>query len=296
MAPSVFVLVVSVTFVVALGVVLTATAPSWRVPRLLQAGRDRALAAVDAGVPHVGRVVVAVTVALAGFGLTLIVGWFLGKLAHQLEPSVDVPLFHWFQDRQLPGPWTHAWNALTKLGNRRQTQEIAVVGAVLLAVLWRRRGWWIPFFVLPAGYMFEKFGQMLLAATVHRGHPPTTLGTYPSGGTARLMVVYGLAIFLLLRWKHVSRRGWVAGWSLLTFLVTLEGYSRTYLLKHWFTDVVGGVIYGALILGAVIAGVCILDRKVRRPRTEALDGLQRPEPAAARPPDPLDVSVVEGSR
>ncbi|WP_295700560.1 phosphatase PAP2 family protein [Lapillicoccus sp.] len=281
MAPSVAVLIASMAAVLILGGVLVATAPSWRVPRALETGRSRLGSAVDSVVPHVGRGATAAGVALAGFALTLVIGWFLGKLAHALEPSVDVPVFEWFRTRQLPGSWTDAWNVLTKMGNRAQTQRIAVVGAVLLAVLWRRRGWWTPFLALPLGYLLEKFGQMLLAATVHRGHPPTTLGTYPSGGCARLVVVYGLVIFLVLRWKRVSRRGWVAGWTLLSLLTVLEGYSRTYLLKHWFTDVVGGVIYGGLILGLMVGAVCVLDRVAVDAPPTALD---TPQPSAAAVP------------
>jgi len=35
----------------------------------------------------------------------------------------------------------------------------------------------------------------------------------------------------------------------------VEGYTRIYLLKHWFTDVVGGWVYGSLLLLALPAAV-----------------------------------------
>ena len=281
MPPSVFVFVVSVTVVVALGVVLSATAAAWRLPGLLEVGRGRARSAVDSGVPYVGRAVTAAVLALAGFAITLVIGYFLGQLAHALETSVDVPLFEWFRSRQLHGSWSDAWNIVTKMGNRAQTQRITIIGAVLLAVLWRRRGWWIPFVALPIGYLFEKFGQQLLAAVVHRGHPPTTLGTYPSGGCARVMVVYGLLIFLVLRWKRVSCRGWVAGWSFLALLVTVEVYSRTYLLKHWFTDGVGGVLFGGLVLCLMIGAASVLDRAAQPSSPAVGDTTPQPESAVA---------------
>lgn len=254
--------VVSLAVVVLGSVVLVTTAPRWPEPRLLRGAKARSAAAVDAAVPHVGRAFLAATVALASFSVTLITCWFLGKLAHALEPRVDVPMFAWFQERQLDGTWHALWSELTLMGNRAQTQRIVVVGAIVLAVAWRKRGFWIPLLALPAGYMFEKFGQMLLSKSVNRGHPPTTLGTWVSGGCARLIIVYGLVIFLVLAWLGVRRRWWVAGWCLLGLLAATEAYSRTYLLKHWFTDVVGGVIYGTMLLLFMIAAVKVLDRAV----------------------------------
>jgi len=57
-----------------------------------------------------------------------------------------------------------------------------------------------------------------------------------------------------------SRRAKVAAWSALAFLAAVEAYSRTYLLKHWITDVAGGLIFGTMILLVVIATTRVLDR------------------------------------
>lgn len=281
MPGAIIVAVVSIAAVCIVCAAAIVAAPRWAEPTWSVNGRRRVSLAVAGAVPYVGRLSLALTVALAGFAATLIIIYFLGKFAHLLEPSVDVPVFAWFEERQIDGSWHAAWETLTKMGNRAQTQRIVVVGALILAVAWRRRGFWIPLFALPLGYLFEKFGQMLVSRLVDRGHPPTTLGTWPSGGCARLVIVYGLVIFFVLSWRNVSRRGWVAGWSLLALLVTIESYSRTYLLKHWFTDVVGGVIYGVLLLTFMIAAIKILDRR-RRPLTpleSAPVGAQRLETA-----------------
>lgn len=281
MSGAITVAVVTIAVVAVLSAAAIITAPRWTEPTWLVHGRRRVSLAVDGSVPYLGRISLALTVALSGFAVTLIIMYFLGKFAHALEPSVDVPVFNWFQERQIVGSWHSVWETLTKMGNRAQTQRIVVVGALVLAVAWRRRGFWIPLFALPVGYLFEKFGQMLVSRLVDRGHPPTTLGTWPSGGCARLMIVYGLVIFFVLSWRNVSRRGWVAGWSLLALLVTIESYSRTYLLKHWFTDVVGGVIYGALLLAFMIAAVKVLDRRriPLRPLDSAPLGLPNRVPA-----------------
>jgi membrane-associated phospholipid phosphatase len=47
---------------------------------------------------------------------------------------------------------------------------------------------------------------------------------------------------------------------LLAAMVTLEGYTRVYLLKHWLTDALGGYVYGGLMLTVfVYAGRALLD-------------------------------------
>ena len=94
-----------------------------------------------------------------------------------------------------------------------------MLGAVGLAVLWIRRRWWVPAIILPVGYLMEKYGQEPLKLVVHRGHPPTTLGTWPSGGCARVILVYGLIVFFILRGRSPrSVVPWAAGWSLVASL------------------------------------------------------------------------------
>ena len=51
----------------------------------------------------------------------------------------------------------------------------------------------------------------------------------------------------------------MAGYSLLAFLAAVEAYSRTYLLKHWITDVVGGLLFGTGLLLIATLAFAILD-------------------------------------
>jgi membrane-associated phospholipid phosphatase len=229
-------------------------------------GRGRAIVrTVDYSIDQIGRVATAIVVLLAGFATCILVGWGLGKVAHALEGRIDRPVFYWFASRQLGGSWQHAWNVLTLMGNRTETKLITVVAALLFTAVWaatRRPRPWIPLVAIPVAYLFEKGGQMILKVIVNRGHPPTTNGSWPSGGCARLLFTYGIVIFVALLVANVrSRRIWATAWAVLAFLAMVEAYSRTYLLKHWVTDVAGGLIYGSMGLAVMIAAISVLDRQ-----------------------------------
>jgi len=44
-----------------------------------------------------------------------------------------------------------------------------------------------------------------------------------------------------------------------------EAYSREYLGKHWFTDIVSGLLYGAVLLAPFIAAVRMIAGPAVRP-------------------------------
>jgi membrane-associated phospholipid phosphatase len=136
-----------------------------------------------------------------------------------------------------------------------------VVFSVLLAFVAGRRRWWAPGILILSVILVEKYQQSMLATIVDRGHPPTTLGTYPSGGCARLISVYGVILFAILELARAGRRTRVLTWTVLAAAAFMEGYSRWYLNKHWLTDVLGGWLYGGLLLVvAVFAGRALLRR------------------------------------
>jgi membrane-associated phospholipid phosphatase len=245
--------VVALVAVAAIGSLAVWKAPSW-LPERAERWRTGRLAAATSGLrASLGALPAALAVALAGAGLILFAMWPVGKLAHVMEPHFDVPLFEWFQSRQVGGTWSEVWRTLTNIGALDLTQRLTALAAVVFAVLFARRRWWVPPLVLGGGYLMEKFLQQALKVVVDRGHPPTTLGSYPSGGCARVIVVYGLIVFFALRWARVrSYRVWVLGASLVALAATVQAYARTYNLEHWFSDVLGGLLFGVLLLATLV--------------------------------------------
>jgi undecaprenyl-diphosphatase len=80
--------------------------------------------------------------------------------------------------------------------------------------------------------------------------------SFPSGHVVRAVVVYGLIAFVVQR---------LAPWPLArtlaipvaTFVIVLVAFDRLYLDVHWESDVVGGLLLGAI---ALLAGTVWLDR------------------------------------
>lgn len=107
-------------------------------------------------------------------------------------------------------------------------------------------------------YIIERYMQSHLAAWVDRGAPNADAGTYFSGGMARLIVVWGVALVLADRRFEWVRRHRPVMAGLLVTATVIEGYTRTVLIKHWITDVIGGALVGGLLLGLIVVVLNVL--------------------------------------
>lgn len=219
---------------------------------------------------RLGRWGAAAAIATIGSAAVVVLVWLLGKLLVRLQRSVDTPVYDWMGDHSPKGSWWPRLNqAVTEMGNSRPSQIVVVVASVVLAVVWRRRAWWLPPLAIVATYLAERFGQQFLKAQVPRLHPAgSQLGGYPSGGVARVVAVWGIVLLLtLLVLPSLSRGARALAWTALAVAVYVEGWTRTYLLRHWLTDVIGGLVFGGLLL-AVFGTATLLIARVTGARTD----------------------------
>lgn len=270
MMPTV-ILVVGLLLVAFAGVTLALQRPAFagaRQKEWLRGSANRIHSTREHLVTDLGPVAAFAAFLCAGISVVMALSWAIGRLVAQLESVVDRPAFDWFQAHHASG-LTSAMRLLTQVSNRPEYKVVTLIAAILLAVAWWRR-WWVPVLVLIAAFVLERYGRVFLVLLVHRGHPPTTRGTYPSGGCSRLVAIYGTIVYLTLLRCRASRPIRITVWTCLALLAWVEGFSRVYLLKHWLTDAVGGWVFGTLILLLMVAATRLLQtRRSDQPATEA---------------------------
>ena len=175
--------------------------------------------------------------------------WLVGHVGG----SVDRHVFSWMAAHRLR-PWTAMMQVATQVGDKYPTSAAAATAAVCLAVTWRSNRW-LPPVALASLFALEHYLTIAIANTIHSVSPPGGHGTFPSGGSDRAVAIYGLIAYLL--WREFSGRRRAGIWAAVAVAAVgfSEAYSHVYLGIHWFTDILGGLVYGCLLLGVFIAAV-----------------------------------------
>ncbi len=79
-------------------------------------------------------------------------------------------------------------------------------------------------------------------------------------------MVTGTAAYLVVHYARTTRRTTTVLFTLVGVLGLVEAYCRARLNQHWLTDIVGGVVVGWLLLGAVILTLRAFDPDPSRAR------------------------------
>ena len=168
------------------------------------------------------------------------------------------------------------FQAIAELGSLELT---TVLMAGLTFYLWRS-GFGtdaLVFVVFIAAQVFELYYKLNLA---HR-QPPRSLAeadgpsitqlfaggelignSFPSGHVLRAVIVYGLLAFVVRRLATSPRIRTLAA-VVAIVIIALVSFDRLYLDVHWESDVIGGLLLGAI---ALLAGTVWLDRPSPNPQ------------------------------
>ena len=188
----------------------------------------------------------------------------LGQLVLHGGPSMDKPIYNWIGGHRIH-TWKGLMNSLTKIGNTWSTRMAVVSAAVCLAVTWRRFKW-LPALAFLTLSLLQRYLTHGIHVVAHRVGPPGFLhGTFPSGGSERAVVFFGLIAYFL--WREFSGRRETAIWAgaAVAAVAFNEGYSRLYLGMHWTTDVLSGWFYGILLLALFILATRVIMGPARTP-------------------------------
>ena len=205
---------------------------------------------------------------LAGSLLYVVVDIFVQGPLTQL----DLAMYGWKGRKEWPGLEDAAW-IYDKTGQRSVLVPILLVVAGVFA---RRHRTWRP--VVLAMVSFLVLNVVVGAMKVFIGRAETETGSvdvlsggiiFPSGHSSNMVLSGGLIIYLF--WRYGENPPLRRLTVLIAFLTTLTILTSLYLGTHWFTDLVGGVLVGGLLLQLVI----LFDRATARIRQEPVHLLGR---------------------
>jgi len=198
--------------------------------------------------------------ATAGF-LALV---FVAFTLLALEPLVGLDAY--FNLEPPRESWVPALQVLDRIGQR------AVCLPVLAVVVWacyERGQSWRPV-VLAVGSVFSlNLVVLLLKIGLGRGQPapadPSFFAggmAYPSGHTANIVLVYGLAVYLLGRYFGIRRATRLWLWAVVGCLSLLMVVVSVTLNWHWFADLIAGLLVGAVVLELTVSVNAAVPRHV----------------------------------
>ena len=189
--------------------------------------------------------------ALAGFLGLVFVGFTL------LAMGPLIALDAYFNLDPPPESWVPGLHVLDRIGQRAVCLPLLAVVTFLCC---RRQESVRPAVVAVAAVFTLNLTVLILKLLLGRGQPGPAdpsffVGgmAYPSGHTANIVLVYGLAVYLLGRYRQVGRRLLVLMWGMVGLLSLMMVLTSLTLNWHWFADLIAGLLVGGMVLELTVA-------------------------------------------
>ncbi|MGZ4580942.1 MAG: phosphatase PAP2 family protein [Nocardioidaceae bacterium] len=189
--------------------------------------------------------------ALAGFLFVVFIGFTL--LAMGPLRSIDA----YFNVQTPPPAILPFLHVLDRIGQR------AICVPILLFITWRvcrRLESWRPAVVVLISVFMLNLIVLILKVGLGRAEPRSADPSffqggmaYPSGHSSNIVLVYGLAVYVLSHYHFVSRRTMAllcSGVVLLSVTMVVTSLIENW---HWFADLLAGLIIGAVVLQLTVA-------------------------------------------
>jgi membrane-associated phospholipid phosphatase len=177
--------------------------------------------------------------------------------------GVDRALHHPWARELTPGLVPFLRDLLDRIAGQRVNLPVLATTAVVLAA--RRRSW-RPVgvaLVAEAGFYVVGLLKLLFARPAPMLHDPAFFAgglgvdgregiSFPSGHAAESVLIYGAVVYLVAVYSSASRRT-VTALGVLTAVLVVNAVVVSFGLGyHWFSDLLGGVVTGGLLLRTVV--------------------------------------------
>ncbi len=189
--------------------------------------------------------------ALAGF-LALV---FVAFTLLAMGPLISIDAY--FNLATPPRGWVPVLHVLDRIGQRAVCLPVLAVATLVCC---RYRESWRPVWVAALSVFSLNLVVLVLKLLLGRAQPESAdpsffVGgmAYPSGHTSNIVLVYGLVVYLMGRYRGVRQVTRGIMWAVVAALsLTMVGTSMT-LSWHWFADLVAGLLVGATVLELTVA-------------------------------------------
>lgn len=159
-----------------------------------------------------------------------------------------------------------------------QAVAVPILGIIAVLVSLARRSW-RPFLIaclaefLVVGFV-GTFKVLMARQSPELGDPAFFHGgilkdawlgvSYPSGHASEAVLLYGVMVYLLLRYGYLTKHMYRVLVGVVIFITVMTVVDSFYLGWHWATDLIGGVLSGGLVLRATVWADEVIPTKIFR--------------------------------